>query len=281
MESVQRRACAKLNLFLDVVARRADGFHELVTVFHEIDLADDVEVRRSPDPGVRLELEGASPDVPTGAENLVVRAVHALVGANAVGLAVSLRKHIPSGGGLGGGSADAAHVLAAVDQLLSLRTPPERLAALALELGSDVPFFLLGGTALGRGRGELLTPVEAPVPLRFALFLPPFGIPTGAVFRALPRELPPARDPGPVLAAIRAGDPEALAASFHNSLEPAAEQVEPRLEPLRRELTRACGRRVCLSGSGSTLFVPLAEDEPTPTAPSDVRVVLTRSAAAR
>lgn len=267
-------ARAKLNLFLDVVGRRPDGFHELVTVFHEVELADELRLRTAPTTRLRCDRD----DVPTDERNLVVRALDVLLGDGA-GAEVELRKRIPAGGGLGGGSSDAAATLRWARAAYGLDVSDERLAEIALELGSDVPFFLVGGTAVGRGRGERLAVVGGVPRLRFALFLPPFGVPTGPVFGALPGELDQPRPLEPVLAALRSGDPERVVGAFHNSLEPAAEQVEPRLGPLRRRLSDAVGRRVCMSGSGSTLFVPLLPDEPVPTAPEGVHVLVTHSQA--
>jgi 4-diphosphocytidyl-2-C-methyl-D-erythritol kinase len=262
-------ARAKLNLFLDVAGRRADGYHDLVTVFHEIDLADEVtaEIRGGGGPGeVALELAGEpSADVPADATNLAVRAARALLDASGSGAALRLRltKRIPSGAGLGGGSADAAAALRAVDRLLGLGTPRERMLSIAATLGSDVPFLVEGGSALGRGRGEVLERVPAR-PMRFLLLVPSFAIATAAVYRALPAALPPSRDPSAVLRALAAGDDAALAASATNALLGAACAVEPRLAEVLGAARAALGPRVHLTGSGSTLFVPLRPGESPP-----------------
>lgn len=264
-----REACrAKLNLFLDVVGRRADGYHDLVTVFHQIDLADDLVARSGvPGAGVTLTLTGDAAGVPADGTNLAVRAVRALLAAAGRGgddVALELDKHVPAGGGLGGGSSDAAGALRAVNRLLSLGRDEGELVSVAASLGSDVPFLVRGGTALGRGRGEILEPLPAPPPMRFSLIVPSFGVSTAAVYRALPADLPAPVDPAAALAALAAGDPDALAATFHNALADAAFAVEPRLAEVAALLARAGPRRPCLTGSGSVFFVPMDEGEAPP-----------------
>lgn len=277
---------AKLNLFLDVVGRRADGYHDLVTVFHEIDLADELTVEvvdaRSREFGVppsggrsssqspataarvRLSVEPASSDVPADATNLAARAAAALLErAPGRGVSLHLKKRIPVGGGLGGGSADAAGALRAVNASLGLGLDADALRAIGATLGSDVPFLVEGGTALGRGRGERLEPVAAK-PMDFLLLVPTFGASTAAVYRALPRDLPPPRDPRPVLDALAAGDAVALGRLASNALFAPACAVEPRLGEVMAAARVAFGPRVHLTGSGSTFFVPLRPGEPTP-----------------
>lgn len=258
------RCAAKLNLFLDVVGRRADGYHELVTVFHEIDLADRLSGVVTGDGDVTLEVHGGGAAVPMDANNLAARAARLLLrdAGAARGIALRLEKTLPVGAGLGGGSADAAAALRLVDRLLDLRTPSERLHALAAELGSDVPFLLRGGTCLARGRGERLERVPVGPPPRFLVLLPGFGISTAAVYAALPRELPPPVDPAPLLRALASGDVRALAASTHNALLPAALAVEPRLAQVLDAVRDQLGPGVQLTGSGSALFLPFRGDPP-------------------
>lgn len=260
---------AKLNLFLDVVGRRADGFHDLVTVFHEIDLADELDVAVLPPGGpsrIVFELVGdAAPDVPHDATNLAVRAARALLdrSGSAASVRMRLTKRIPSGAGLGGGSADAAGALRAGDRLCGLATPPSALLDAASRLGSDVPFLLRGGSAVGRGRGELLTPAAAR-PLRFLLLVPTFQLATAAVYRALPAALPPPTDPSPTLRALADGDADALGACASNALLAGAVAVEPRAAVFLAAARAAYGPRVHLTGSGSTFFVPLRDGETPP-----------------
>jgi 4-diphosphocytidyl-2-C-methyl-D-erythritol kinase len=255
---VRETARAKLNLFLDVTGRRADGYHDLCTVFHEIDLADDLTIRASDSSADSLDLSGdAGDDVPRDGRNLVLRAARALLDGGAA-VAISLRKRIPSA---------------------------DRLEDLGAALGSDVPFLVRGGSALGRGRGERLVPVPAR-PVRFLLLVPDFPLATAAVYRALPRDLAPPEDVGPTLAALAAGDAAALGAACRNALFPAACAVDPRAAEVRDAAAALLGPRVHLTGSGSVFFVPLAPGE---TPPEDLaarvphlrRTILTASAGTR
>ncbi|HZD66847.1 MAG TPA: 4-(cytidine 5'-diphospho)-2-C-methyl-D-erythritol kinase, partial [Acidimicrobiales bacterium] len=222
-----QRAPAKLTLSLRVTGVRDDGYHLLDAEMVTLDLAD--ELAFSSGDGLEVVAEGmAAPALPAEEDNLVRRAL-ALVGRRAH---VRLLKRIPPGGGLGGGSADAAAVLrwAGVDV-----AGPEELAA-AATLGADVPFCLLGGRARVRGIGEVVEPLP-PTPRSLVLLLPPLSVSTAAVYRAWDHLGGPTAD-GP------------------NDLEPAALAVEPRLGPWRDLLGEATGRQPVLAGSGSSWFVP-------------------------
>jgi 4-diphosphocytidyl-2-C-methyl-D-erythritol kinase len=175
-------APAKLNLFLHVNGRRADGYHLLQTVFRLIDRCDWLRFSPRTDSDVKLALP-----LPGIAESdeLAVRAARLLQAETgcARGVNIAIEKHIPVGGGLGGGSSDCATALAVLNRLWNLGLPRERLAELALRLGADVPFFLFGGNAFAEGVGELLTPIELP-PAWYVVLVPPDGIPTTEVFAA-------------------------------------------------------------------------------------------------
>jgi 4-diphosphocytidyl-2-C-methyl-D-erythritol kinase len=256
-------APAKINLVLRVLGRRPDGFHELVTVLQTLELCDTLELRLRPrraeeaagEPDVALTLEGAADGVPAGAENLAVRAavalLHAAGAAGDVGLELRLGKRIPAGGGLAGGSSDAAAALRGTNQLLGAPLDEPALLRLAATLGSDVPFFMFGGTALCTGRGEIVEPLAPPAPFDVTLLLPPFGTSTAAVYAAWaaattrPAPLP---DLAALRVALAGADAAALQRLFVNDLAPAARAVEPRLAQLLDTT------RLNLSGSGSTLF---------------------------
>ncbi len=266
-------APAKINLLLRVLGRRTDGYHELVTVLQTVDLCDSVRLRlrtrrRGAAPGapdVSLSVSPEAHDVPSGPDNLVVRAAQALLaeaGASGdVGLDIELVKRIPAGGGLGGGSSDAATTLAGLNRLLGAPLESSRLTAAAAALGSDVPFFLHGGTALCTGRGDVVKPIEPPAPFRLVLCVPPYGARTPAVYAALGAGPVQALRPDALarLANDFAGaDEPRLHALFHNDLQAAAEAVQPEL----RALLAIPGMH--LSGSGSTVFTFGAEvDQPT------------------
>ncbi len=158
MNEVSVRSPAKINLFLEVIGRRPDGFHEIETVMLQIGLYDEVRLERR-QAGITLSVEGAA--LPLGEENLACRAARLLLDeAGGGGLSISLRKRIPVGGGLGGGSSNAAAVLAGMNRLYDLGHSAGELRALAARLGSDVPFFLGSGLALATGRGEVLRPLR-------------------------------------------------------------------------------------------------------------------------
>lgn len=242
---------AKVNLHLGVGPLRSDGFHELITVFHAVDILDTVTVR--PAETMRLTVVGAD-DVPADASNLAWRAA-ALYAERRGGPAVdiTIEKAIPVAGGMAGGSADAAATLVAC---ATLCRDTESLEDLAAELGSDVVFPLHGGTALGSGRGERVEPVPAPGILHWAIALAAFGISAGDAYR----ELDHLRGDGPaltatpdaLLAALAAGDLDSVAANLRNDLEPAALSLRPELQR-----TLAAGRRAgalagLVSGSGPT-----------------------------
>ena len=264
MREVEELCRGKLNLFLDVVGRRHDGYHELLTVFHEIDLADALTARelpRSQDDVVRVIVREGDADasgVPTNCDNLAVRAATELLRDRRCsrGVELVLRKHVPTGAGLGGGSADAAGALRAVNRLFELDATLDELEEIGARVGSDVPFLVRGGTALGRGRGELLDPIPAAAGLSFLLLIPAFGIATADVFRALPALLPPAGSPAELRRALELGDVAGLGAATYNALLEPALRVEPRLGRLLTHLRAELGPHVQLTGSGSTLFVP-------------------------
>lgn len=258
--AVRVRVPAKVNLYLGVGALRRDGFHELVTVFHAVNLVD--EVRARPATGLQLRLSGEGAEtLPTGPDNIAWRAAallaeHAEVAPDAL---LEIHKAIPVAGGMAGGSADAAATLLACSTLWQTGTSKPELLRLAAELGSDVAFGLVGGTALGTGRGEVLAPALTTATLHWVFALADFGISTAEAYRELDRQRAasgPARAPGApdaLLDALRAGDPHRLAATLSNDLERAARHLAPTLDEtlaVGRELGALAGI-VC--GSGPTV----------------------------
>jgi 4-diphosphocytidyl-2-C-methyl-D-erythritol kinase len=247
-------APAKLNLGLRIAGRRADGYHELDSVFVPIDWADEVAVALEPAgaPDARLELAGAAEGLPAGAENLAARAARGFLeaaGLRAVAL-VRLTKCIPVAAGLGGGSSDAGAVLRALAALCPGALDPQALAALALRLGADVPYFLDPRPARVRGIGERVEPLLELPPLWLLLAHPGVPLATADVFRAYDALGQQAPDPG---ASPR---PPALLPGLDlgNDLEPAALRLCPPLARLRRRLRGICPHGVGMSGSGPTLY---------------------------
>jgi len=257
--AVRVRVPAKINLHLGVGAVRPDGFHDLTTVFHAVTLYDEVTVR----PAARLQLrvrgEGAG-DIPTNADNLAWRAAvlmaeHAGVPAH---VSVELDKAIPVAGGMAGGSADAAATLLACSLLWRTATPKTELAELASELGSDVTFPLYGGTALGTGRGEQLSPVLATGEFHWVIALADFGISAGEAYRELDRlraaglAPEPLGAPDQLLDALRAGDTALVAGCLANDLQAAALSLRPSLADVLDEGVRRGALAGIVSGSGPT-----------------------------
>ncbi len=256
-----RVARAKTNLFLEVPSRRADGFHELDTVFVELELADRLSVEDSD----ALELRVLGDDtIPSGDKNLVWRAADALrrlAGTPEAGARVVLEKSIPAGGGLGGGSSDAACALLALDTHWKTTVGPDALAEIASNLGSDVAFFLRGGLQRGRGRGEILEQLpELPAPLELLLAFPRFPCPTPQVYAALAPFLPAEpRSAEPLLSALASGDVQTIGRQLFNRLEAPAFAEFPELVRIKTDLSARPGVvATLLSGSGST-FVCLME----------------------
>lgn len=256
--SVTVRAPGKVNLFLGVGDLREDGYHELATVFHAVSLYDDVTVRTADLLSLTTLGEGAN-EVPADERNLAWQA--ALLMADHVGRApdveITIDKSIPVAGGMAGGSADAAAVLVAMNTLWELGVPRRDLHAMAAELGSDVPFALHGGTALGTGRGEELATVLARNTFHWVLAFGAGGLSAASVYAEIdrlrdagsPRRL---GDPESLLTALSAGDPHALAPLLGNDLQPAALSLEPELRRTLRAGTEAGALAGIVSGSGPT-----------------------------
>jgi 4-diphosphocytidyl-2-C-methyl-D-erythritol kinase len=272
--AVTARAPAKVNVHLAVGPLRPDGFHALRTVYLAVSLFDTVTARPGDGLSLTVSGEGAGPPtaadtVPSDRRNLVWRAAELLARTAGVPADASLEvaKAIPAAAGLAGGSADAAAALVALDALWGTRAPREELAHLAAELGSDVPFSLLGGIALGSGRGEQLSPVLARGQTHWVLGIARIGLSTPAVYAELDRlrdegrvadgtELLSADD---VLAALRSGPPSALAASIANDLQAPAISLRPDLRRALRAAEQAGALAAMVSGSGPTVAA-LAED---------------------
>ncbi|MEX2291358.1 MAG: 4-(cytidine 5'-diphospho)-2-C-methyl-D-erythritol kinase [Mycobacteriales bacterium] len=265
-DRVTVRAPGKINLHLSVGRRRPDGFHDLTTVFHAVGLYDDVELVRADRLTVTVTGEGAGL-VPLDGSNLAVRAIHLIAGhtGHEPTLEVRIHKGIPVAGGCAGGSADAAAALVGCDALWGTALPKDELAVLGAQLGSDVPFSLHGGTALGTGRGERLTAVLGQGSYSWVLALSEGGLSTPAVYGQLDRqrETGPVgivRDPAHVLAALRQGDAVALGRALDNDLQAAALVLQPSLRQLLDTGRDLGALGVVVSGSGPTVAL-LARDD--------------------
>ncbi|MGL5825852.1 MAG: 4-(cytidine 5'-diphospho)-2-C-methyl-D-erythritol kinase [Nocardioides sp.] len=254
------RAPAKLNLHLGVGAVREDGFHPLDTVYQAIGIYDDVIASASEVDRWRVSLVAADyvdvDAVPLDASNIVARAARLLRPRARPGTEVRIRKDIPVAAGMAGGSADGAAALVALDRLWNRRTTDREFLDLAARLGSDVPFALVGGTAHGTGRGELVEPVPDSGSWWWVAALSPIGLSTPEVYAHWDRLFPSA-GPGPtpalpVLTAVASGNVRALARAMHNDLEAAAFDLRPDLAALVERGEAEGALRGMVTGSGPT-----------------------------
>jgi 4-diphosphocytidyl-2-C-methyl-D-erythritol kinase len=256
--SVTVRAPGKINLYLAVGDRRENGYHDLTTVFHAVSLVDEITIRNADVLSLEIGGEGAD-QLPLDERNLAWQAAELMAEhvGRAPDVSIAIDKSIPVAGGMGGGSADAAAVLVALNSLWELGVPRRDLHVLAAKLGSDVPFALHGGTALGTGRGEDLAMVLGRNTFHWVLAFAEGGLSTPAVFSELDRlrevGAPPRLDePEPVVAALATGDPERLAPLLGHELQAAALSLNPGLRRVLRAGVEAGALAGIVSGSGPT-----------------------------
>ena len=281
MGTVTVRVPAKINLQLAVGAKRADGYHDLATVFHAVSLYD--EVVASPAEDLQLTVDGDEADaVPLDATNLAARAAVLVAERAGVPAAVHLhlRKGIPVAGGMAGGSADGAAALLACDALWRTGLDRADLYELAADLGSDVPFALMGGTAVGVGRGERLTPALARGRFDWVLALVDGGLSTPAVYTECDRlrggrTIPEPRISDALMAALRAGDPQRLGRAMSNDLQAAAANLRPQLLQTLAVGDEHGALGAVVSGSGPTCAFLVRDRD----AGLDLAVALTASGA--
>lgn len=265
-------APAKVNLRLRVLDREPDGFHAIETLFCALELADEVQIRVEPGPR-RIDLEVAGADLGPSRSNLAWRAASAFLDASGEDARVRIRlgKRIPVGGGLGGGSSDAAATLTALARALPQRVDAQRVAEIGTQLGSDVPFFLLpAGLAWGEGRGERLTPLDALPPRTVLLVMPPFPVSTVAAYRWLDESRARSEPGGQSMrrSSATVGPPDGeptwgwVQDVAVNDFEPVVFARHGQLGRIRDALGGQGARPALLAGSGSTVFgVFEAEDD--------------------
>jgi 4-diphosphocytidyl-2-C-methyl-D-erythritol kinase len=258
------RAPAKINFFFEVLARRADGFHEVETLMFPIRLFDTVSLTSRPGGHIDLSCRWAaglghrssgSTPVPEGDDNLVVQALRLLRGRASVeaGAVVRLVKRIPAAAGLGGGSSDAAAALLLANRAWQLGWTRAQLADLGAELGSDVPFFLADSAAVCRGRGERVRPVKGLGQMHLVVVKPPAGLSTARVFAACQPAATPRRS-GPLLTALQRGELARAGRLLYNRLHGAAMRLSPWIERLAGEFTRLDCLGHQMTGSGTAYF---------------------------
>lgn len=262
MNAVTLKAHAKINWSLAVTGKRPDGYHELDMLLQSVTLHDFITVGRTREPGLRLtcSLPFGKPE-----NNLAFKAAEAFYARTQLSPAcrIHLHKYIPICAGMGGGSADAAAVLTALNALYRLPLAPDALSELALTLGADVPFMLRGGLARARGVGEILDFYDCPASYSFVGLIPRRGASTGKVFTRFSDEMPrPAVDNPALLTALCRGDMKQIAAGMQNHLQPVTEEMLPQLAEFRQQLLQHGAVNSMMTGSGALVYglFPSAQD---------------------
>jgi 4-diphosphocytidyl-2-C-methyl-D-erythritol kinase len=261
--SITLRTPAKINPVLEVLGKRADGYHELALVFQAIGLYDELDFSEDGQ-GLRLEILESPTPLAADDSNLILKAAKLFcveILKEERGVRIGLKKKIPLAAGLGGGSSDAAATLLGLDGLFKTRAGETRLKALATQLGSDVPFFLTGGTALGMGRGEKITPWAPVSEISLVLIKPTEGLSTPAVYQSGKAVITDGEKAHDFQAILRGGNLREIGLSLFNGLESAAFFLMPEVEAIKKQLLQAGALGAIVSGSGPTVF-GLAESPP-------------------
>ncbi len=258
MKKITVLANAKVNLFLDVIARRENGFHDIKSVMQSISLCDEIDIEESNVMGVKFSC--SDPSLPTGKENLAVAAAELFIESAGIrsGVKIHLKKQIPSQAGMAGGSSDAAAVLRGMNKLFDTGLGSEELCKMAERLGSDVPFCVLGGTCLAEGRGERLTSLEDMPKVYFTVAKCSEAVSTPAAYRELDSLYDgfvgyEPRDIAPMLEALASRDAQGISRELFNIFEGAVLPSLPETKKLLKILSESA-RGVLLSGSGSAVF---------------------------
>jgi len=259
---LELEAPAKVNLTLNVIGKRADGYHELETVMLQINLRDKIFLQTG---GSGIKVTTNSTEIPDNEENLAFQAAHLLYSKYSLptGLQIFIEKNIPVGAGLAGGSTDAAAVIKGINELFDLRLKQEEMLQLGLMIGSDVPFCLLGGAALARGRGEILTPLPAGPRMEMVLVKPEYQLSTREIYRDFRMERVQEKpDNVAFLEAWRQCDMIGIVAEMKNVLETVSLEKCPEINIIKDKLAVLGAQRTLMSGSGpSVVGVFMSRDE--------------------
>ncbi len=239
MAEIKLKANAKINLFLDVLDKRADGYHNIKTVFQEISLADRIRIKEKPGPRGGITVTSSDPSLPSGKKNLAFRAASAIKEYSGVkkGVEIHIEKNIPVGAGLGGGSSDAACVLKGLNRLWKLNIGRHELCAIGREIGADVPFFIYGGRCVGEGIGDVLTPVPVGKTEWYVIAYPRFEISTKFVYGQLTET-----------------KKKCIIKNYCNRLESVVLPLYPEIRVLKEKLIKLGAVHSLMSGSGSCVF---------------------------
>jgi 4-diphosphocytidyl-2-C-methyl-D-erythritol kinase len=244
-------APAKVNLYLEILGKRPDGYHELQTLMHRVDLGDEVEISLEGQ-GINLVADGKG--IPEGRENLACRAAQVFFEELGIqrGLKIRLKKRIPVAAGLGGGSSDAATVVMGLNDLLETGWTQDRLMALGAKIGADVPFFIFQKPALARGIGERLTPIGFPEPIWLLMLIPPFSISTAWAYAAYDRLSNKGKEPVPLKDSYV--DITEILPVMRNDLEAAAFLMFPQIRRMKEELLAKGAQGALMTGSGPVTY---------------------------
>lgn len=258
MEQLTIHAHAKINLALDVLNRRPDGYHTVRMIMQSLSLCDTLFMRKLPEPGIQLSARNPEhyPDVTWDEHNLIYKAAKLFMDTYSVegGVQIIVDKQIPSAAGLAGGSSDAAATLKGMNQLFDKKLSGNELKALGVKLGADVPYCIDLGTVLSEGIGEILTPLTPAPALYCTLVKPTASVSTKYVYEHLNLENAVHPDIDAALSAIRTGDITKLCANLKNILEPVALTLCPEVIKIEKTLHEMGAAGVCMSGSGPTVF---------------------------
>lgn len=264
MNHIKLQAYGKINLSLDVLRQRPNGYHDVRMIMQTVKLHDNIDLERSTTPGIQLKTN--LPFLPVNENNLMYRAAKLLMDEFHIegGVRMSLRKVIPVAAGMAGGSADAAAVLYGMNRLFDLRLSLEELKARGVQLGADIPFCLMRGTALSEGIGEILTPLPALPHCSIVLAKPAISVSTKAVYEnlhvnTLPAEAHPNVDQ--VIDALKAQDVRAVAGHMGNILETVTTKRHPEIELLKQQMLSFGAQNAMMSGSGPTVFGLFTDQE--------------------
>lgn len=262
IDKTTQRAYAKINIGLDVLRRRADGYHEVKMIMQTVDIYDELVLERRKQPGIELRMDNS--DLPSGGDNLICRAADLLFREKKIteGVNISLTKRIPIAAGMAGGSADAAAALRGLNELFDMGYSLKELQALGVGLGADIPYCLAGGTMLSEGIGEILTPLPAPPAAHLVIAKPDINVSTAFVYGNLHADrLAWHPDIDGMIVALQKGDLDGITDRLGNVLETVTVKAHPVIEQIRELLRKQGAENALMSGSGPTVFGIFKEKE--------------------
>lgn len=259
---VRQKAYAKVNIGLDVLRRRPDGYHELKMIMQTVDIFDDLTFEREREPGIRLRIEGA--DLPADENNLVYKAAALMMEERQIkeGVAITVTKRIPIAAGMAGGSADAAAAMRGLNTLFGMGYSAEELRKLGVKLGADIPYCITGGTMLSEGIGEVLTPLPAPPECYLVVAKPDMDVSTAFVYQNLRVDsLPSHPDIDGMVKALAAGELRGITDRMGNVLETVTVPAYPVIDRIKTRMRELGAENALMSGSGPTVFGIYKEKE--------------------